>query len=101
LACTNGAGSKNIGEWAQYSSTPSALHVNQIVASFNSCFYFFSGFEIFSTAGQNVKNPQRNIGLGVTLIMVISTIFYVFILLLFFAAIPINEGFQQNESMSL
>jgi amino acid transporter len=71
------------------------------VSSFNSCFYFFAGFEIFSTAGQNVKNPQKNIGLGVTLIMIISTIFYVLILVLFFAALPINEGFQQNETMSL
>jgi amino acid transporter len=101
LACTNGAGSQNISDWANYSASSDALHADQIISSFNSCFYFFAGFEIFSTAGHNVKNPQKNIGLGVTLIMIISTIFYVVILLIFFAALPLNEGFQQNETMSL
>ncbi|MDR1234664.1 MAG: APC family permease [Mycoplasmataceae bacterium] len=99
LACSKGA--QNLSDWSSYSNSSDALHADQIVSSFNSCFYFFAGFEIFSTAGQNVKNPQKNIGLGVTLIMIISTIFYVLILVLFFAALPINEGFQQNETMSL
>jgi amino acid transporter len=95
------AGSQNIKDWANYSGSSDALHTDSIISSFNSCFYFFAGFEIFSTAGRNVKNPQKNIGLGVTLIMIISTIFYVLILLLFFAALPLSEGFQQNETMSL
>jgi amino acid transporter len=101
LACAKGAGSDNLKDWANYSTSNDALHADQIVSSFNSCFYFFAGFEIFSTAGHNVKNPQKNIGLGVTLIMIISTIFYVAILLIFFSALPLNEGFQQNETMSL
>jgi amino acid transporter len=33
--------------------------------------------------------------------MFVSTIFYVLILLLFFAALPLSDGFQQNETMSL
>jgi amino acid transporter len=33
--------------------------------------------------------------------MIVSTLFYALILVLFFAALPISEGFQQNETMSL
>jgi amino acid transporter len=69
------------------------------MTSFSTCFYFFAGFEIFSTAGHNVENPNRNIGLGVTLIMLISTIFYILIMFIFFCAI-LPENFAQNASMS-
>jgi amino acid transporter len=69
------------------------------MSTFSTCFYFFAGFEIFSTAGQNVENPNRNIGLGVTLIMIISTIFYVIIMVFFFCSIAPGD-FSQNASMS-
>jgi amino acid transporter len=69
------------------------------MTTFSTCFYFFAGFEIFSTAGANVENPNRNIGLGVTLIMIISTIFYIAIMFIFFMSIA-PKDFSQNATMS-
>ncbi|GHU34335.1 hypothetical protein FACS1894166_11620 [Bacilli bacterium] len=69
------------------------------MTTFSTCFYFFAGFEIFSTAGANIENPNRNIGLGVTIIMIISTIFYIAIMFILFMSIaPID--FSQNATMS-
>lgn len=101
-------GQANLKEWYRYTwdtsnynaGMSSATNANRIISSFNSCFYFFAGFEIFATAGNNVKDPEKNIGRGVTIIMLVSTIFYVVVLLIFFAAINPDEGFQQNETMA-
>lgn len=64
--------------------------------TFTSCFFFFAGFEIFSTAGKNVNNPEKNIGKGISLIMIIMTVFYVIISLVFFLGYQV---FVQNMNM--
>ncbi|WP_342218957.1 hypothetical protein [Spiroplasma endosymbiont of Amphimallon solstitiale] len=64
--------------------------------TFTSCFFFFAGFEFFSTAGKNVNNPEKNIGKGITLIMIIMTVFYAVISLIFFLGYSV---FVQNMNM--
>ncbi|WP_348734845.1 amino acid permease [Spiroplasma endosymbiont of Ammophila pubescens] len=68
------------------------------IKAFNSCFFFFAGFEVFSTAGKNISNPEKNIGRGITLIMLISTIFYIVISIIFFAAFT---EFVQNMQIGI
>jgi amino acid transporter len=75
--------------------------MNSVIQCFNTCFFFFGGFEVYATAGKNVQNPNRNVGLGVILVMAFSTLFYILTLIFFFGAInPFNGGFHQNEPMS-
>jgi|GEM_PF-818392 len=64
--------------------------------TFTSCFFFFAGFEIFATAGKNINNPEKNIGKGITLIILISTIFYIIVSIIFFLA---YSTFVQNMNV--
>lgn len=90
LAITNG--SSNWNYWVHNSSFSFAGFMNTFV----SCFFFFAGFEIFSTAGKNVTNPEKNISKGISLTMIIMTVFYVVISLIFFLGCSV---FQQNMNM--
>lgn len=90
LACMNGS-----SNW-EYWTTKSELSFAGFMNTFTSCFFFFAGFEVFATAGKNIENPEKNIGKGITLIILISTIFYVIISLIFFLA---YDKFLQNMNM--
>ena len=90
LAITNG--STNWNYWTTNSTFSFAGFMN----TFTSCFFFFAGFEIFSTAGKNVINPEKNISKGITLIMIIMTCFYVIISIIFFLG---YMKFEQNMNM--
>ncbi|WP_338960565.1 APC family permease [Spiroplasma endosymbiont of Lasioglossum villosulum] len=90
LAITNGSSNWN------YWTTESTFSFARFMNTFTSCFFFFAGFEIFSTADKNVNNPEKNIGKGITLIMIIMTIFYVVISLIFFLGYRV---FVQNMNM--
>lgn len=87
------SGSSNWQHW----TSESKFSFNGFMNTFTSCFFFFSGFEIFATAGKNVENPGKNIGKGITLIILISTIFYIVVSILFFLAFA---EFQQNMNMN-
>ncbi|MGL5268421.1 MAG: APC family permease [Spiroplasma sp.] len=90
LAFVNG--NANWQHWTSKSQLSFAGFMN----TFTSCFFFFAGFEIFATAGENIENPGKNIGKGITLIILISTIFYIIISLIFFLA---YKEFKQNMNM--
>ena len=92
------SGSSNYQYWTH---PPSSLDITfpKFIAVFNAFFFYFAGFETFSTAGRNIENPERNIGLGIVIIMGICTLFYVVIALLFFGAFGAN-GFSQNMNIS-
>lgn len=62
--------------------------------AFTSCFFFFLGFETYSTIGKNVKNPQRNISRSIVIVMTLSTLFYVLVTILMIGAI---SGFFNNN----
>ncbi|ATZ18737.1 hypothetical protein ESOMN_v1c03550 [Williamsoniiplasma somnilux] len=85
-------GHDNMQHW----TTKSEISLEGFVKAFNSCFFFFAGFEVFSTAGKNIENPEKNVGKGVVIIMAISTVFYVVITIIFFAA---YSSFEQNMNM--
>ncbi|AGM24996.1 APC family permease [Spiroplasma chrysopicola] len=92
LALAFQKGPENLSYWGENSH----FSLPGFVKAFNSCFFFFAGFETFSTAGKNIINPEKNIGRGITLIMFISTIFYIVISIIFFAAF---NSFVQNMNM--
>ncbi len=90
LAVQNG--NENLNYWGHHTK----FSLPGFIKAFNSCFFFFAGFEVFSTAGKNISNPEKNIGRGITPIMLISTIFYIVISIIFFAAFT---EFVQNMQM--
>lgn len=90
LAIQNG--SSNWNHW----TTKSEISFTGFMNTFTSCFFFFAGFEVFATAGKNIENPEKNIGKGITLIILISTIFYIVISIIFFLA---YSEFAQNMNM--
>lgn len=93
FALAIGNGSSNWQEWTSKSELSFAGFMN----TFTSCFFFFAGFEVFATAGKNIENPEKNIGKGITIIILISTIFYIIISLVFFLAVA---KFDQNMNMA-
>ncbi|MDQ7982598.1 MAG: APC family permease [Spiroplasma sp.] len=91
LAIQNG--NTNWNYWTSKSELSFAGFMN----TFTSCFFFFAGFEIFATAGKNIHNPEKNIGKGITSIILISTIFYIVISIIFFLA---YAEFAQNMNVA-
>ena len=98
MAVTHGA--DNVKYWGKSGNSP--LTFKGFIYAFTTFFFYFTGFEIFSTAGRNIENPERNIGLGILLIMGICTVFYVVISLIFFLGFGDGfngEPFAQNMAM--
>lgn len=95
------SGSSNYQYWTHPGADSNALKINfvKFIAVFNAFFFYFAGFETFSTAGRNIENPERNIGKGIVIIMFICTLFYIAIAALFFGAFGRNQ-FSQNMSIS-
>lgn len=92
LAISNGSSSWNY--WTSDGHSP--LSFAGFMNTFTSCFFFFAGFEVFATAGKNINNPEKNIGKGITLIILISTIFYIIVSIIFFLG---YTSFAQNMNV--
>ena len=92
------AGSSNLSFWTTSTKHGGGnqLSLTGVLYSFNTFFFFFAGFETFSTAGRNIENPERNIGLGIIIIIAICTAFYVLIGFIFFTG---YQNFYQNMSL--
>lgn len=75
------------------------LTANSFSEAFTSCFFFFLGFETYSTIGKNVKNPQRNISLSIIIVMFLATLFYVLVTVLMIGAVVGN--FSDNPNLQV
>lgn len=53
-------------------------------------FYFFAGFEIYTTLSQNLKRPKRDLPIAICVTMVMATCFYL-VLLLSFLGLMTND----------
>ncbi|WP_339023110.1 APC family permease [Spiroplasma endosymbiont of Crioceris asparagi] len=79
----------------------SKISVSSFSTAFTSGFFFFMGFETFSTMGKNVENPEKNIGKAIMWIMFLVTLFYVSMTILFLGTF-IKYGSNPNiEAFSL
>ncbi|QVK02214.1 APC family permease [Mycoplasma mycoides subsp. capri] len=95
-------GSSNYQMWNHnYNESIHGLSFNAFSKAFVSCFFFFSGFESFATAGKNIKDPEKNLAKGIMIIMLVSSIFYIVIMAIFFAAVNPKQGFSQNMTTGL
>lgn len=70
--------------------------------AFSNLFYFFLGFETFIVIGKNVKNPNKNLGKGIIIVLSLATIFYLIITVLVIGAISQqgpngNNGWDSNN----
>jgi amino acid transporter len=95
---TGHTASDNLKNWFDPSWTSSSssnienasgfhLTFGAFTKAFTSCFFFYAGFETFATAGKNIENPEKNMGLGILIIMLISTVFYVLTIIVFVSGI--------------
>lgn len=75
------------------------LTANNFSQAFTMCFFFFLGFETYSTIGKNVRNPEKNISRSIVVVMVLSTIFYMIVTILMIGAIAGN--FSDNPNLSI
>jgi amino acid transporter len=116
---TGHTASDNLKNWFDPSWTSSSssnienasgfhLTFGAFTKAFTSCFFFYAGFETFATAGKNIENPEKNMGLGILIIMLISTVFYVLTIIVFVSGIdPMPNatartgGLIQNMNMGL
>lgn len=75
------------------------LTANNFSQAFAMCFFFFLGFETYSTIGKNVRNPEKNISHSLVIVMVLSTIFYMIVTILMIGAVAGN--FSDNPNLSI
>ncbi|MDQ7983286.1 MAG: APC family permease [Spiroplasma sp.] len=75
------------------------LTANSFSEAFTSCFFFFLGFETYSTIGKNVKNPQKNISRSIIIVMFLATLFYVLVTALMIGAI--TGLFSDNPNLQI
>lgn len=75
------------------------LTANNFSQAFAMCFFFFLGFETYSTIGKNVRNPEKNISHSLVIVMVLSTIFYMAVTILMIGAVAGN--FSDNPNLSI
>lgn len=67
--------------------------------AFTSCFFFFLGFETYSTIGKNVQNPQKNMGRSIIIVMILTTFFYISIIVLMIGAM--STFFSDNPNLQI
>lgn len=75
------------------------LTANNFSQAFAMCFFFFLGFETYSTIGKNVRNPEKNISHSLVIVMILSTIFYMAVTILMIGAVAGN--FSDNPNLSI
>lgn len=75
------------------------LTANNFSQAFAMCFFFFLGFETYSTIGKNVRNPEKNISRSLVIVMILSTIFYMIVTILMIGAVAGN--FSDNPNLSI
>ena len=102
-------GAANYKYWTSEASNNNAsqggerISFQGIIQAFNATFFYFAGFETFSTSGRNIENPERNIGLGIMITMIVTTTFYIIVSLIYFGAFDGSigaNGFKQNMNIA-
>lgn len=89
------AGTSNFKEVINHQS----LTVSSFSNAFTTCFFFFLGFETYSTIGKNVRNPQNNISLSIVIVMALSTLFYVLVTILMIGGV--TGIFSDNPNLQI
>lgn len=75
------------------------LTTSSFSKAFTSCFFFFLGFETYSTIGKNVKNPQKNISRSIVIVMTLATLFYVLVTVFMIGAM--STYFSDNPNLQI
>lgn len=81
--------SGNAAYWVQNTN----FNFSHFLSAFCACFYYFTGFESFASAGSTVKEPEKNVSKGIIIVMIFSVSFYVLIIIIFMLA---QSKFMQN-----
>lgn len=69
------------GEVINLKARTSLPGFRQTINLFLTMFYFFAGFEIYTTLSQNLKRPKRDLPIAICVTMVVATCFYLVLLL--------------------
>ena len=72
------------------------FHFSGIFFAFNNFLFSFAGFEVFSATGLNLRNPERELGSGLRLIMIFAILAGVVGSVLEFGAFYGNKGAQSE-----
>lgn len=87
---------ENASSWSHNST----LTFSGFASAFSACFYYFTGFEVFATAGENLEEPEKNLSKGIIWVIVLSGVFYVGLTTIYLLAVGpgsltqnINTGF--------
>lgn len=84
------------------SSTRSHIDFKSFSTNFIETFYFFAGFEIYSTLNKNLKNPRKDLPIAMALVMLATTIFYCFVIVCFLGTLSVeHHEFQDNPAFKL
>ena len=84
------------------SSARANIDFKKSSTNFLSIFFFFSGFEMYATLNKNLKNPRRDLPIGMVLVMLATTIFYIFVIVCFLGTLTQDhDQFQKNPAFKL
>ncbi|WP_342252212.1 APC family permease [Spiroplasma endosymbiont of Amphibalanus improvisus] len=87
------------GENYSEAASNTSITMKSFSDGFSTCFFFFLGFETYSTVSKNVENPEKNVGRSAIWVIAISTIFYLITTILFIGAI--GAEFSDNPNMQI
>ncbi|GHU47938.1 hypothetical protein FACS1894218_3520 [Bacilli bacterium] len=86
----------NMAYWSKNSNfTPGAM-----LTAFCTCFYYFTGFESFATSAATIKEPEKNMGKGIMIVIITATLFYLLESIIFMMALSPANGGGISQNMS-
>lgn len=99
LPATSGSGMSGATNAKSWTSN-SHFSFDGFAKAFTACFYYFTGFEVFATAGENLEEPEKNLSKGIIWVVVLSGLFYTGLTTIYMLAVAqgnttqnINTGF--------
>ncbi len=70
--------------------------------AFISFFYFYAGFETYSTITKNVQNPSRTIPRSILWVTLLTLSFYVIVIIMFMGISPLTKDwFSSNPALNI
>ncbi len=74
----------------------SHLTISLFATTFASTFFFYGGFETYITVGKNVEKPEKNIARSIIWVMLITTVFYLFVTTIFMGSFAVSYSKNPN-----
>lgn len=71
------------------------LKLGSFYSAFTAFFFFYLGFEVYSSVTKNIQDPEKNIGRSIFIVLLLTTLFYLLVTVIMFASLG---SFKDNKN---